>query len=81
MAILLERLLEAYATSCSSFVFDEIRDECTMEINLSNGDKLQLCDFSRMQFPANQYKRARQLLPVRQGLRMTCKLRPPLSEA
>ena len=69
MANLLERLLEAYANSCSSSVFDEIRDECTKKINLSGSverrrPKLQLCDFSRMQLPASQYKRARQLLPV-----------------
>ena len=69
MANLLERLLEAYANSCSSSVFDEIRDECTKTINLIGSverrrPKLQLCDFSRMQFPASQYKRARQLLPV-----------------
>ena len=56
MANLLERLLEAYANSCSSPVFDEIRDECTKKINLIGSvvrrPKLQLCDFSRMQFPA-----------------------------
>ena len=57
MANLLERLLEAYANSCSSSVFDEIRDECTKKINLIGSverrrPKLQLCDFSRMQFPA-----------------------------
>ena len=67
MANLLKCLLEAYANPCS--VFDEIRDECTKKINLIGSverrrPKLQLCDFSRMQFPASQYKRARQLLPV-----------------
>ena len=64
MANLMERLLEAYANPCSRSVFDEIRDECTKRITLIGSverrrPKLQLCDFSRM-----QYKRARQLLPV-----------------
>ena len=70
MVNLLEQLLEAYANSCSRCVFDEIRDEWAKKINLIGSverrrPKLQLCDFSRMQFPASQYKRARQLLPIR----------------
>ena len=69
MANLLEQLLEAYVNSCSRCVFDEIRDEWAKKINLIGSverrrPKLQLCDFSRMQSPASQYKRARQLLPV-----------------
>ena len=44
--------LEAYANSCSSSVFDEIRDECTKKINLIGSaerrrPKLQLCDFTQ----------------------------------
>ena len=70
MANLLHRLLEAYADGESSTSsLHEIRDECIKKINSGSVEKsrpkLQLCDFSRMQFPTSQCERARQLLPVR----------------
>ena len=78
MANLLYRLLEAYADgdSSSNSVLNEIRDECIKKINFGSVEKsrpkLQLCDFSQMQFPASQCERARQLLPVREVCLSDC---------
>ena len=71
MANLLDRLLGAYSVgqNSRSSIFTEIREECVKKVNCESFEKirpkLQLCDFSRMQFPASHRERARQLLPVR----------------
>ena len=71
MANLLDRLLGAYSDgqNSRSSIFTEIREEYIKKVNCESFEKirpkLQLCDFSRMQFPASHRERARQLLPVR----------------